>query len=103
MESQRRHCHQRKDRPMIRRAITCVSLLAILFQSHGRTNACGPSVLEPIFVFTESSDLPFSDFAAGKIGIIQPTFGRKSLFIAYRYLNGVTFTPDEQEALVRAL
>lgn len=88
---------------MIRRAITCVSLLAILFQSYGRANACGPSVLEPIFVFKESSDLPFSDFAAGKIGIIQPTFGRKTLFIAYRYLNGVTFTPDEQEALVRAL
>ena len=88
---------------MIRRAIICVVLAAILFQSHVRTNACGPSELVPIFVFKESSDFPFSDFAAGKIGIVQPTFGRKTLLIAYRYLNGGTFTPDEQEALVRAL
>ena len=88
---------------MIRRAIMCVCLFAILFQSHGRASACGPSALVPVFVFKESSDLPFSDFAAGEIGIIQPTFGRKTLLIAYRYLNGGSFTPDEQEALVRAL
>lgn len=88
---------------MIRRAIMCGCLLAILFQPHGRANACGPSVLAPVFVFKESSDFPFNDFAAGNTGIIQPTFGRKTLLIAYRYLNGGTFTPDEQEALVRAL
>ena len=88
---------------MIRRTTMCVVLVAILFQSHSRAIACGPSALVPIFVFQESSDLPFSDYAAGKIGIIQPTLGRKTLLIAYRYLNGRTFTPDEQEALVRAL
>ena len=80
---------------MIRRAVTLISVIAILVQSHAAV-ACGPSVIQSIFVFKESPDLPFSDFAAGKIGIIQPTFGRKTLLVAYRYLNGGTFTPDDQ-------
>ena len=65
--------------------------------------ACGPFFIEPIFVFTESPDLPFTDFTGGKIGIIKPTFGRKTLTIAFRYLNGDSFTTDEQKALVTAL
>ncbi len=65
--------------------------------------ACGPSSIEPIFVFTQSPDLPFAAFVKGKIGIIRPTFGRKTLTIAYRYLNGGSFTSDEQAALVEAL
>src|SRR5262249_29380708 len=55
------------------------------------------------FVFTHSPDLPFDEFAKGKIGILQPTFGRKTLVIAHRYLSGGTFTEDEQHALIEAL
>src|SRR5262245_38784462 len=67
------------------------------------TNACGPDMLTPVFVFNEAPDLPFGEFAAGKIGIVQPTFGRKTLVISYRYLNGGSFTADEQHELVAAL
>lgn len=88
---------------MIRRAITGVCLFAILFQSHIAVNACGPSFLQPVFVFEDSPDLPFEEFAAGKIGIVKPTFGRKTLVISYRYLNGASFTADEQTQLVLAL
>ncbi|HXM34354.1 MAG TPA: hypothetical protein VN920_04165, partial [Pyrinomonadaceae bacterium] len=65
--------------------------------------ACGPEYIEPIFVFKDSPDPPFADYARGKIGILRPTHGRKTLFIAYRYLNGSGFTADEQQALVEAL
>ena len=65
--------------------------------------ACGPETIDPIFVFTDSPDLPFEEFAKGKIGILRSTFGRKTLVIAYRYLNGGTFTEDEQRGLVEAL
>ena len=65
--------------------------------------ACGPFTIDPIFVFRESPDLPFEDFTKGRIGIVRPGFGRKTLVIAYRYLNGGFFTDDEQSALVEAL
>jgi hypothetical protein len=64
---------------------------------------CGPFFIEPVFVFKWSPDLPFADFTGGKIGIIKPTFGRKTLTIAFRYLNGGSFTRDEQKALATAL
>jgi len=65
--------------------------------------ACGPFTIDPIFVFRESPDLPFEDFTKGRIGIVRPGFGRKTLVIAYRYLNGGSFNEDEQRSLVAAL
>ena len=84
-------------------AIALFLSLTILINSAPPARACGPSYIEPIFVFRESPDLPFAEYARGKIGIVQPTHGRKTLFIAYRYLNGGTFNAAEQQALVDAL
>jgi hypothetical protein len=77
--------------------------LSLSLQVASPTKACGPFLIEPIFVFHQSPDLPFREFTKGNIGIIQPTFGRKTLVIAYRYLNGGWFSDDEQAALVEAL
>jgi hypothetical protein len=88
---------------MIRRAVTFLALIAILLQLHSATNACGPSYLQPVFVSENSPDLPFDAFAAGNIGIVKPTFGRKTLLIAYRYLNGGSFSADEQKQMVSVL
>ncbi len=85
----------------------CILVLVLIALTLGRfipqVNACGPSYIEPIFVFKESPDLPFENFTNGNIGIVQPTFGRKTLVIAYRYLNGGSFGADEQTELTRAL
>jgi hypothetical protein len=78
-----------------------VLLLSLVFQSAAL--ACGPDTIEPIFVLTNSPDVPFSDFAKGKIGILQSTFGRKTLVVAHRYLSGGSFTEDEQRAIASAL
>src|SRR5436305_14334431 len=88
---------------MIRRSVSCLLAIGLLFHSYISAKACGPSYLQPIFVFEESPDLPLQEFAAGKIGIVLPTFGRKNLLIAYRYLNGGSFPADEQNTLVEAL
>ena len=81
-----------------------VSLCALmLLNSVPVVRACGPSYKEPIFVFKESPDLPFEEFTQGKLGIVRPGLGRKTLVIAYRYLNGGAFSANEQEALVQAL
>lgn len=46
--------------------------------------ACGPSFVEPVFALERSPDVPLENFIRGRIGIVKPTWGRKSLFIAFR-------------------
>ena len=75
----------------------------LLLNSTAPVRACGPYFTEPVFVFESSPDLPFNEFTNGKLGIVLPTFGRKTLVIAYRYLNGGSFTSDEQTGLIAAL
>jgi hypothetical protein len=72
-------------------------LIVLLFNS---IYACGPSYLSPIFEYEHAPDDPFANFAAGKIGILKPTYRRVVLVAAYRYLNGGGFSQDEQKALV---
>lgn len=88
---------------MSRRVLSLLLSLTALFSFAPLAEACGPSSIQPIFVFKNSPDLPFQEYARGRIGIVQSGFGRKTLFIAYRYLNGGSFPSDEQEALVEAL
>src|SRR2546425_7548113 len=99
-----RHCRvSRKGAAMIRRSVSCLLAIGLLFHSYISAKACGPSYLQPIFVFEGSPDLPLQEFAAGKIGIVRPTFGRKTPLIAYRHLNGGSFAAEEQIALLEAL
>ena len=62
--------------------------------------ACGPSFVTPIFVF-ESRPENAEDFARGNIGILQPKYYRSVLFVAYRALNKLPFSADEQKGLLR--
>ena len=86
--------------------ILAVALVAmLLLNSMPPVTACGKQDgdTEPVYVSRKSPDLPFEEFTNGKIGIVRPSFGRKTLFIAYRYLNGGSFTTEEQNELVDAL
>jgi hypothetical protein len=86
------------------RRITALSLfVATAFHLALPAKACGPATIDPIFVFQESPDLPFAGFTRGQLGIVKPNFGRKTLAIAYRYLNGGSFSEPEQAALREAL
>jgi hypothetical protein len=89
--------------PRLCRGVSLILALALLLQATPLLLACGPEYILPIFKFTQSPDLPFDGFAKGNIGILQSTFGRKTLVIAHRYLGGGTYTEDEQKALVAAL
>ncbi|MDM7921664.1 MAG: hypothetical protein QUS14_05135, partial [Pyrinomonadaceae bacterium] len=60
---------------------------------------CGPAFVTPVFEIKSSPEFPYSEFAAGRLGIIKPEFHRSVLLAAFRYLNGGGFTPDEQKAL----
>jgi hypothetical protein len=56
-------------------------------------------MIEAVFVHLAHPTYPLERFAAGRLGVVQPTYARSYLFVAYRYLNGSGFTPDEQKAL----
>lgn len=74
-------------------------LLAIVLLTTTSVFACGPFVLEAVFVHTVHPTYPLERFAAGRIGVLQPTYARSYLFVAYRYLEDAPFTPEEQQAL----
>ncbi len=86
-----------------RTALGLCLILALLVTFPPAVNACGPDTVHPVFVFETSPDLPFTEFVQGKLGIVRPTLGQKTLVIAYRYLNGGAFNAEEQRQLVDAL
>ncbi len=62
--------------------------------------ACGPFFPETHFIFTKHPDLPLDTFAEGELGILQPTYARSYLVVAYRYLSGVGLSKAEQAAAI---
>jgi hypothetical protein len=44
-------------------------------------------------------DLPLTSYAQGQLGIL-PTYAQSYLYVAYRYLIGMGFDPEEQAALL---
>ena len=74
-------------------------LLAIVLLNTSSAFACGPFLLEAVFVHTVHPTYPLERFAAGRIGVLQPSYARSYLFVAYRYLEDAPFTQDEQKAL----
>ena len=75
------------------------SLLAVVLLTTTSVSACGPFTLEAIFVHTVHPGYPMERFAAGRIGVLQPSYARSYLYVAYRYLANAPFTTDEQKAL----
>ena len=75
-------------------------LLAIVLLNGPTALACGPFTLEAIFVHTVHPAYPLAQFAAGRIGVVQPSYARSYLYTAYRYLSGRNFSPSEQKAMV---
>jgi hypothetical protein len=81
-------------------AISLLIFFALLIRAVAPVFACGPSYVSPVFDYENAPEEPFDGFAAGRIGIVKPTYRRVVLFAAYRYLNGGAFSADEQKGLV---
>src|ERR1700754_370779 len=71
----------------------------LLFTATPPARACGPFMVDAIFVHTVHPGYPMDRSAAGRLGVVQPTYARSCLYVAYRYLAGSSFTPEEQKAL----
>jgi hypothetical protein len=79
--------------------VAALLVFVLLFTTTPPARACGPFMVEAIFVHTVHPDYPMERYAAGRIGVVQPTYARSYLYVAYRYLAGSSFTPDEQKQL----
>src|SRR5262245_5467586 len=64
-----------------------------------RTRACGPWFTDAIFVFTKHPDFPLENFAAGKLGVVSPSWARSYLVVAYRTLSGNSLGDGEAKAM----
>ncbi len=64
--------------------------------------SCGPDWPEAIFVKTHGPDVPYSAFAAGRLGVPQSGYRIRHLVIVYRYVSGLPLSSQEQAAAVRA-
>jgi hypothetical protein len=60
------------------------------------TNGCSPGDPQAVFIRLAGPDAPYKTYAAGRLGVILPTYRPRHLVIAYNYLNGRPLTPDEQ-------
>lgn len=71
----------------------------LIFSFYLSVLPCGPSYITPLFDYKYAPENPYENFAAGKIGILKPSYHRSVLFAAYRYFNGGNFSASEQKAL----
>ena len=62
--------------------------------------ACGPDGPSLAFSWENHPDLPLNDFAAGRLGILQPTYARTYLVVAYRYLTGAPLSRAERDGVL---
>lgn len=72
------------------------SLLVFAAFPFASVQACGPDFSPDVFVHQIHPDHP-REYAAGKLGILLPSYPRADLAVAYRYLNGGVLTPAEQQ------
>jgi hypothetical protein len=80
------------------RRIVLTGTLAVLAAAGWHfARACAPDFWRAVFSYARHPDLPRTEFIYGRLGILQPTFARSYLVIAYRYLNGIGMNPGERE------
>jgi hypothetical protein len=81
------------------RIIVIVLLVAALLSPPPPLVACGPFLPVAIFTYSLHPDFPLENYARGSLGILQPTYARSYLYVAYRYLIGTGFDHKEEKVL----
>lgn len=71
-----------------------IVVAAILLLAPPESQSCGPFLPEAQFAFKLGpvNELPYYQ---GKLGLVQPTYRRRNLIVAYRYFSGVPLTKEE--------
>jgi hypothetical protein len=80
----------------IRLFVSTFLVLTFVFNNLPSVFACGPYTIMPRFSLVSHADYPLIEYTNGKIGIVPKTYGWMSLFVFYRYLNGLPLSRAEQ-------
>ncbi len=75
-------------------ALAVFSALAISFALQHVVKACGPFTKMAVFSHNLHPDFPLSRFCQGELGVLQSSFARSYLVVAYRILTDRKSTPD---------
>ncbi len=78
--------------------VACLGL-ALLYSPRPLFSS-GPFFPSTVFTYTLHPEFPLERFAQGELGVLQPTYARSYLAVAYRYLSGVGLNPEEQQAML---
>jgi TolA-binding protein len=79
----------------------CVFLLSVFALVRWVQSCADPG--DPFDDFSKHPDVPLEKFVQGELGVVEPTFARSYLVIAYRYASGVPLTEDEKQAAIALL
>ena len=79
--------------------IVVLGLWALLYRLRA-VHGCGPFSDVAYFSYSLHPDLPLEPYAGGTLGVLQPTYARSYLYVAYRYMSGRSFDADEQKAVL---
>jgi hypothetical protein len=84
----------------VNRLLLAALLVSSVILAPDNLPSCGPFFEQPLFVGTRDPLEPMSEFAAGRLGVIQPTWRQMYLLIAYRYLSGNPLAEVQQLSFV---
>jgi len=82
---------------VLRPALITLAVLAAAALSIPLIRACAPEGPSLVFTWEKHPDLPLNAFAQGRLGILQPSYARSYLVVAYRYLTDAPLEKTEQE------
>ncbi|HKS26616.1 MAG TPA: hypothetical protein VJS44_02295, partial [Pyrinomonadaceae bacterium] len=85
--------------PRLKSLIVILAIVSVLLSAQGPAYACGPFARDAIFSYVKHPDFPLEGFARGQLGILRPEYARSYLYVAYRHMNGMSFTAEEQAVL----
>jgi len=71
-----------------------IAAAAILFLAPRESQSCGPFPYDAEFVYVLGPPDTLL-YNQGKLGIVQPTYYRRNLIVAYRYFSGAPLTKEE--------
>jgi hypothetical protein len=82
----------------------CVRALAIVLPlitmiGNVPAQACAIGA-DPYFTYSTHPDIPLNSYARGQLGILQPSYARSYLLVAYRYLSNQPLSDSEQKTAV---
>jgi hypothetical protein len=77
-----------------RRAGVLGVIIASLLVPPDLSRACGPFLPVALFTLTRRPDEPRSQYFRGQLGVIHSTYSPENLFVAYRHVSEVGFSPE---------